>query len=248
MSPGKFERKGGYFRKRILIGKARDEKPLEEKLGEIANVVFLKIRRKLVERSQGGTIALSTNEHTSAGEVVDLYGENGFIASGSAKALRERYTGLRTVQIVYALLLGKATVEPELVRIIVKGASLGSEAKDDKTTDFYKYISSFSKDEHVWEYVTQLNVVLEKGAKNYYCIDFKRGDKLDDAFLKLAFDKMKEVHLKCVDIDTARTQKRSVDSNNRPTHVEDINADDAPSDPAPGADPFDKVNPDDIPF
>ena len=251
-SPGQFTRKGGYFRKRVLIGKPRDQKPEEVKLGATVPVVFLKIRRKLVQRSQGGQIVFSTNEHTSASETVDLYGgEEGYLRSGSAKAIREANPGLRTVQIVYALLMG--VNEPELVRITVKGASLGSEAKDDKTTDFYKYLSSYGKDEHVWEYVTNLSAVLEKGQKTYYCMDFSRGDKLDPTFLKLALDKMKEVHMKCVEIDTARSQKRSVDSNNRPVHEEDINADDAPSDPAPAAEPHpaypDKnINPEDIPF
>lgn len=236
IEPGKFTRKGGYLRKRVLVGKPRDQKPEELKLGESINVVFLKIRRKLVERSQGGMIVRSTNEHTSAGDVVDLYDENGFVRSGSAKSIREGYPGLRTVQIVYALLIGSAMTEPELVRITIKGASLGSEAKDPKATDFYKYLGSYGKDEHLWEYVTNISAILEKGQKSYYCMNFTRGEKLDEKFLAIALEKMKEVHFKCVEIDTARTQKRAVDSNSRPTHDEDIHADDAPSDPAPGND------------
>lgn len=238
IEPGKFTRKGGYLRKRILVGKTRDEKPLEEKLGDNINVIFLKIRRKLVERSQGGQVVRSTNEHTSTGEIVDLYDENGLVRSGSAKAIREAHPGLRTIQIVYALLVHDPAAEPELVRITIKGASLGSEAKDAKAVAFYKYISSYGKDEHFWEYVTNISTILEKGQKSYFCMNFARGARLDDKSLALALEKMKEVHLKCVEIDTARTQKRSVDSNNRPTHEEDIRADDEPSDPAPAREAF----------
>lgn len=206
--PGKFTRKGGFFRKRILVGKARDQKPEEVNLGATASVIFLKIRRKLVQRSTGGEIMYSTNEHTSPYDVVDLYDSNGFVRSGSAKAIREANPGLRTVQVVYALLIHDED-EPELVRITIKGASLGSEAKDEATTDFYKYLSSFGKEEHFWEYITEMRAVLEKGQKSYFCIDFNRGHPLDDATLKLALTKMKEVHDKCVEIDKARTDKRA---------------------------------------
>ena len=54
---------------------------------------------------------------------------------GVAADLRTKYTGLRTVEIVYALLLTVSGCE--LVRIPVKGSSLGSEVKADTTTDLY---------------------------------------------------------------------------------------------------------------
>src|SRR6266576_3229232 len=54
VEPGKFVRKGGYFRKRVLTGnRNRNEKPKEENLGAPVKIVFLRKRRKLVER--GGT-------------------------------------------------------------------------------------------------------------------------------------------------------------------------------------------------
>jgi hypothetical protein len=55
IAPGKFERKGGYFRKRLLAGRTnRDEKPEEVNLGKSIHVIFLKIRRRLVERADKG--------------------------------------------------------------------------------------------------------------------------------------------------------------------------------------------------
>src|SRR4051812_46337259 len=63
---GKLERKGGYFRKRILVGKPKDQKPEEVNLGRTARLVFLKIRRKLVERAQKGEIICSTTSTTTS--------------------------------------------------------------------------------------------------------------------------------------------------------------------------------------
>jgi hypothetical protein len=226
--PGKFIRKGGFFRKRILIGKPRDQKPTEERIGEVASVIFLKIRRKLVQRSGGGEIVFSTNEHTAATDAVDLYDSNGFVRSGSAKAIREAYPGLRTVQIVYALLLNGED-EPEVVRIPIKGASLGSEAKDEKTTNFYDYLSSFVGEEHMWQYITELHAVLEKGQKSYFCIDFKRGFPLDDTALKLALSHMKIVHEKCIEIDKARVAKRAAGAPERVSVTPEIDPEEARS-------------------
>lgn len=247
----KLVRRGGYFRKRLLINKARDQKPEEMKLGERVQVVFLKVRRKLVERSQGGKIVLSTNEHNTATDVVDVYGEDGkLIESGSAKAIRERYTGLRTIQIVYGLLI-QGTNEPELVRITIKGASLGSDAKTPDANSFYQYLSRFSKDEHWWEYVTELSAVLEKGAKAYFCMDFTKGAKLDERYLKHALEKMKEVHTRIVEIDESRRAKRAANSDRQTTAEDPVDtpAHDPALDEGAGVDaPKDDINPDDIPF
>src|SRR5947209_1702302 len=61
---GKLVRKGGYFRKRILAGnRNRNEKPTEENLGAPIKIVFLRKRRKLVERGEKGKILRATNEH-----------------------------------------------------------------------------------------------------------------------------------------------------------------------------------------
>ncbi len=250
VSPGQFIRRGGHFRKRLLVGKGRDQKPEEVKLGDRVQVIFLKVRRKLVQRGDLGKILYSTSEHNSATDVVDLFGENGYIETNSAKALRERYPGLRTIQIVYALFLDGAK-EPELVRITIKGASLGSDAKTPDASSFYQYLSSYAKEEHWWEYVTELSAILEKGQKSYYCMDFARGQKLDERFQQLALEKMKEVHYRIVEIDEARKAKRAANAD-RPTLPEDPTdtpAHDPALDEGAGTDTVrDSINPDDIPF
>jgi hypothetical protein len=68
--------------------------------------------------------------------------------TGIAADLRQKYDGLRTVEIIYALLCIPGLVS-ELVRVPVKGSSLGSEAKADTTTDLYSYICSFKGKEHL---------------------------------------------------------------------------------------------------
>src|SRR3954468_10285871 len=70
ITPGNWQRQGGYFRKRILIGNPKDQKPQEINLGGTINVVFLKVRRRLVERAKKGEIVRSIGEHNSPKEAV----------------------------------------------------------------------------------------------------------------------------------------------------------------------------------
>lgn len=250
VSPGNFVRQGGFFRKRVLIGKARDERPEEINLGDRIEVVFLKIRRKLVERgNKDGEIIRSTNEHTHKGEAVTLFDSRTNTKTfGVAADLRERHEGLRTVQIVYALLLQGG--KQELVRLVVKGASLGSEAKAEGVMDFYRYIGSFGKDEHFYEYKTVLTPVLEEGKQPYFAINFMRGDRLHDDAMVFVVQRMKEVHANCVEIDATRAAKMvtadiPVEEQPKEDFYEDAPVDDAPPliDESTG-----EVNPDDIPF
>jgi hypothetical protein len=242
VSPGKFERKGGFFRKRILIGNPKGEKPEEVNLGTEASVIFLKIRRRLMQRGTDGKIIRSTNEHNTPNESVFLYEEGSKEPKiGVATDLRKEHEGLRTVQVVYALLLGEA--EPELVKVVLKGASLGSEVKAEGVTKFYEYLSSFGKGEHFYEYVTLLKPVLETGKKSYFAINFVRGEKLDEATYALAMQHMQAVHEKCVEIDTARAVKiaQNISIDIVPEPVENV--------VETGVEyPKDDINPDDIPF
>lgn len=248
VAPGNFVRQGGFFRKRVLIGKARDERPEEINLGNQIEVVFLKIRRKLVERgNKDGEIIRSTNEHTHKGEAVMLYDTRTNTKTfGVAADLRERHEGLRTVQIVYALLLQEG--KQELVRLVVKGASLGSEAKAEGVMDFYRYIGSFGKDEHFYEYKTILTPVLEEGKQAYFAMNFQRGDRLNEKAMEFAFSRMKEVHQNCVEIDAARAAKMVAADVPAETPPKDEFYEDAPGEDLPADEPTSDINPDDIPF
>lgn len=244
---GKLVRKGGFFRKTILINAPKDEKPEEINLGTEVTLVFLKKRRKLVERGAEGKIIRSTNEHNTKQDAVTLFHkETNKRENGVAVDLREKYPNLRTIEIVYALLVEGAK-EPELVRLEVKGASLGSEEKAETTTDYYKYLNSFKGDERFYHYKTVLKPVLEKGKKSYFVIDFNRGEKLSDKSYEYAMDVLRDVHMKLVEADKIRASRIG--------KFAEAPADDMPSSfrdgtrvPAGEEDVPQEVTEDDIPF
>jgi hypothetical protein len=243
---GKMEPAGGYFRKRILTGnRNRNEKPAELDLGKSIKIVFLRKRRKLVERGgTDGKILRATNEHNHPKEAVTLFDTlSGKSEDGIAGDLRTKYGGLRTVELIYALLITD-DAEPELVRIPVKGSSLGSDAKADTTTDLYKYMSSFSPDEHMWEYYTILTPVFEQGKMSYFAIDFKRGDRVEGDVLGSAVAPwLRVVRDNVAAVDRSRQEKIAAAVTAPETTIE------AEVQEEPAAKyPEDDINPDDIPF
>lgn len=243
IAPGKFERAGGYFRKRMLVGNPKDAKPQEIDLGRGITLVFLKVRRRLVERGNDGKIVRSTGEHNSPQDIVTLYETaTSTKLTGTASALRTQFPNLRTVQVVYSLLV-TPTKEPELVRFVVKGASLGSDAKAEGVMDFYQYISSFTGDDHFYQFKTVLTPILEEGKKTYFAIKFERGDKLSEASYTVALVRMREVHENCVEVDKQRAARMVRDGE------ADIHIDGSMSEPQPEVEyPTEEINPDEIPF
>lgn len=230
----------GKFRKRVYVGHKGEGKPEEVDLGTDIQVVFLKIRRKLVERSRKGEIVRQTNEHNHKDNVVSLWPEK---ISGKAGDLRTRFEGLRTVQYVYCLLLtGSGTKEPELVKLQVKGSSLGSDAKAEDVMSFYDYISSFKDDTHFFQFKTVLKSIEEKGAKTYHCIAFERGDAVSEERMETVASTMKEVHDKLAQQDEFVAKR--IDST-RSAPVEAL-----PDEQATDAIkyPDEEINPEDIPF
>lgn len=240
---GQYEKQGGFFRKRVIIGNPKDQKPQEINLGERITLVLLKVRRKLVERGEKGKIIRQTNEHTSPKETVTLYeSETNNKITGVASDLRTQFPQLRTVQIVYALLVQGSTVE--LVRFIVKGASLGMQEKQEGVTDFYAYLSSFSGDDHFYGFKTELSPVKVEAQQTFYVINFQRGEKLSETSYKMAMDHMRKVHESCVAVDTERAMRvvanATVEKDVEPVDEGIVDGDDAGA----GVD----INPDDIPF
>lgn len=209
----------------------------QQELGSEVEIVFLKIRRKLTEFKQGRGLIRNTTEHSVPGDVVMMFGDNQ--QKGVASELREKFPGLRTQQIIYAI----DVKSKEIVRVIAKGASLGSENKAEGVLAFYDYLSSFEKDEHTWEYKTILTPVKEKSALGtYFCINFKRGEKLNDAQLEKVSESMDTV---CAHTDAEDefngakqkpTEKTAVDSRPSDDDIETIEY------------PAEEVNAEDIPF
>jgi hypothetical protein len=196
---------GRFELRKVKDGQVKDDKtgklmyPTEE-LGFQTDMIFLRIRRKLVEKLQGRpdlapNPAYST-EHNHKGEKVILTTPHG-TEYGTSDELRQKYPNLRTQQIVYALYRG------DLVRLTVKGSSLGSEAKPKEIMDFYDYIASFrenlnardGKKDHFYDFVTELHSLKEMGnLGSYYTMSFQRGHANSPEMMQTVAMAMKQVH------------------------------------------------------
>ncbi len=229
---------------------AKGDRHPEGDLGESAELVFLKIRRKLQEKrtkdpQPGDPRLMSTNEHNSKDETVLLYKDKG-VEYGNTDTLKERYPALRTQQIVYAIWNG------QLVRLGVKGSALGSKAKAKDVEDFYSYVSSFDKNpdardgvkDHFYDFITKIKVVEEVGELGeYYTLTFERGRALTDEEYADAKEKMTEVFQYTNQSDAF--YKSKIDLLKSGVKIEVAKKD--PVVPT-NAYPDEDINPDDIPF
>lgn len=184
-------------------------------LGKEITVTFLKVRRKLVQFRKDKK-SLTTTEHNHPGCRVVLFGDT--TESGIASEIREAYPMLKTQQIVYGL------YKDELVRIIIKGASLGSKNKEKTVEDFYSYIGKAfdkSKDEHFYNFETEMYSKEESGdLGSYYCASFKKGDKIED--LTEVSEKMKQAYDYCMAYDDYYVSKFVKESNGEVAVKKDV--------------------------
>lgn len=230
----------GKFRLMDMVkGKdpATDRVLFKEMDNEIA-VVFLKVRRRLTEFQKGRGLVRITSEHNFKDDMVMMFGDSQ--QKGVASQLRVMFDKLRTQQIVYCRFRG------QIIRLIVKGASLGSEKKAATTTSFYDYLDSFGDNEHFYEYETVLKPVEESGPLGaYFAIDFSRGKKLTKEQLDLVEKDMRKVHeyttrsdahYGVIDAKTASPMGASLPS--RIAEKEEVTIEY----------PEEEINPDEIPF
>ena len=153
-------------------------------VGQSIEVIILRVRRKLADWNT----QMYSTEHNHPNNTIILYRDRQQIDKGVAKELRQKpeYKELKTQQILYSYL------GDEMVKIQVKGSSLGSENKPKDSIPFYEYLSSFDKDEHIWEYYTRLVPKEEKkGNRRYFAISFERGEKIPEKQLDFVAEKMK---------------------------------------------------------
>lgn len=228
-----FNGKDGHFVfTDILAGKDINGKYQKKDIGKHVEVVFLKIRRILSKYKKSPAISLQTNEHSTSKDTVMLYGAN---EKGKASDLREKYPELRTQQIVYAYVKDLK----QMVRLSVKGSSLGSTNKSKEVKGFYDYLSSFPNDEHTFEYITILKPVEEQSdLGSYYAMNFIQGEKITDEVLKeevstnlaKAFESIKTIddYYRNSDTDKINNDNKEDDSDNQDFPEEDINPEDIP--------------------
>lgn len=185
---GSMKRPAIAYRKMIMVGKANDEAPKYEDLGSPIEVIFVKIRRRLVARDSQGFQVMSSSQHSSPTSIVTIWKDGKMIDKGVAKDLREKYEDLRTIQEVYALL-----PDGELVNLTVKGASLGSKTRDEKLPTFYQYVQQLDKTGGIFAHKTILGGVLEKGAKSFYTMTFEMGRPTTNEEKLMVLDKQDEL-------------------------------------------------------
>lgn len=239
---------GNFIKKLMLDEKDAEGKYQKQDIGQELEVVFLKHRRRLF-KFNAQTRSLETNEHSHKDDRVMLYGPN---EKGIASELREKYPELRTQQIIYALIPKTG----ETVRILIKGASLGSDATADGVMKYYDYLGSFG-DEHSYQYKTILKPIQENGKLGpYWCISFVRGEKLTEAQLEKVAEKIKEVHTEITKMDeyyknknASEIVKETVSAGGTPQGVTIDNINDKAQ---PDLDtieyPDEEINLEDIPF
>lgn len=235
---------GQFMYKDILAGRNEEtDKFKEEAIGTSISLVFLKIRRRLVQYRKDKKL-LITQEHNSRFDTLTLWGDDEGVIVGPNDEIRKRFEGLKTQQIVYALYTSKAG-EKELVRFIVKGSSLGSRVKTEETPSFYDYISSFKedgKDEHFYEFKTKVYTVEEEGQLGkYYAASFEKGDKLTEGELEDVITFMTKAYDFCVSTDEFYKSKKIEEQLSEVGKQEQSDIDTIEY-------PTDDIDPQDIPF
>ncbi|QDP67630.1 MAG: hypothetical protein Tp172MES00d2C118482111_24 [Prokaryotic dsDNA virus sp.] len=184
----KMERPPINYRKMLMVDKDPDKRPETEDLGAPIEVVFVKVRRRLIARDSQGFQVMSSSQHGHPNHVVAIWSDNKLIDKGPAREMREKYEDLRTVQEVYALL-----PDGELVMVIIKGAALGSKTRDKKLPTFYEYLQQLDKEGGIFMRKTILGGALEKGAKTFYTPTFEMGRPSTDEELAMVIEKSDEL-------------------------------------------------------
>ena len=179
-----------YFRDKDAEKDEKGKYP-KEALGESVSVVFMKLRRVLQAKYKPNTPSLRTSEHNVKGDTVVLFEGKEKVGTFFADSDLSKSRGLYTNQIVYCYF----PLKKEVVRLILKGASLGSDKTAKGVMKFYDYMQSFKEDDHLHNFITNLIPVGEDGPQGtYYAIDFQRGEKLDDEKQTKVISLIKEVH------------------------------------------------------
>lgn len=229
----RFNGKNGKFSYVNLLGRKEGEKAESKDLGTSLKLVFLKIRRKMSYYHAEKEVFVVTSEHNSKEDTVFLFGPN---VKGVASELREKYEQLRTQQVVYV------AYEAEIVRLIVKGASLGSQVKAKTTTAFFEYLQDYKGEDHVHEHYTEISSVEEEGKLGSYMVmDFKRGKKLTKAGITSAEDRIKEIHEVTSATDEYYNKKTGTEVTKEVKEEKEKKVDTVEY-------PDDEINLDDIPF
>ncbi len=128
-----------FYRNKDAERDEQTKKFPKESLGNEIAVVFLKVRRVLQAKYKPDTPTLRTSEHNVKGDIVVLYEgkERRGVVVADGDLAKEK--GLYTNQIVYCYFPEKK----EVVKVVLKGSSLGSKKTAKGVMKFYDYMQSF---------------------------------------------------------------------------------------------------------
>lgn len=204
------------------------ERYAQEELTEPQSVVFLKVRRRLMQGSQKDGIIKYTTEHDTLNDLVTLFVKDGDKEVGPADVLREKHPELKTEQIIYVRWNG------QVAKLSVKGLSLRG---SDDTISFYQYISGRND----WYTHKTILTPTQDTESGYWFLNFTVGEKLTDEQVEKVLSDIKEVYDDC---EKVKKDDESKVSTPRPV------AEEAGSDGPPVAYdyPDDEIGPEDIPF
>lgn len=211
-------------------------------VAEPVRIVFLKPRRKFLEFADKQLVAAS-HEYNSRKQSITL--SDGTVHADE-KALKAARPNGKVVVVQYGLY--KFADATGVVKLPVSGMSLYSE--DDEPLRFYNYMQAFNKDEHAFEYITEVTTTPLQGDKGvYYAMAFKKADHLDDNMLGFVEAQATKLLTELAEED-ARNAKRLPTVGKKAT-ASDASTDKAFNDltaPSGIEYPEEDINPDDIPF
>lgn len=229
-------------KKKGLVETPKGKRYEQESLGESVSVVFLRIRRRLRQYRKDEK-PLVTNEHNTKSDMLTLFGDTQII-KGSNDALKERYPNLRTNQTVYCL-FSREGFDDEIVRLNVKGSSLGSKSKAKDVHTFYSYVSSFKDggaDDHFYDFITELYGVEESSdLGEYYSMSFRKGLELTQDLKEKVVEMMIPIYTFIKQSDLFYETKKIADlqkASDKVVEDEEVVIEY----------PEDEINPEDIPF
>jgi len=186
------------------FGETKETYP-KEALGKTVELVWLKLRRQLIEKTNEGVVR-QTNEHNTKTDVVSIYHYNGQATEHGILASEINgddglYPKMKVHQLVYAMDIATG----HLYKLVIKGGSLSMQERPKEATLFYGYISSMGKDEHFYTMTNVMTSTIYKtslGAKYY--ADFTKGRVLTEEEKATVKENMTRLHAIITEYDKSK--------------------------------------------
>lgn len=223
------------------------DKSEKVEVGKQVDIIMLRVRRRLSDFNSGE----STTEHNHKGDNVVLFqtdSESGVtrkLDTGRAEEIRERHPELSTEQVIYGL------YNSDLVRLIIKGGSLGSETKSAGAIPFYEYLNQFKGDDHVWMYhttITPRKEINKKLRKEYYAMNFVRSEAIADVEIQQVSEWMKKLYDLIKEQDDYQGNTKATADPSKLLEKKNEGVDEQPQEEIPTISLDDEIKPEDIPF